>query len=145
VSRPSRTPRIPSYRLHKSSGQAIVGICGRLYYLGKFNSPKSRSEYGRLVAEWIASNYDLPPAKPSDVPAALLTCSELAASYWDFVTEYYVKEGEPTAEVDSIRQALKPVRRLYAHTCAKDFGPLALRAVRDAMLGQGCQCIGSRD
>jgi integrase len=48
-----------------------------------------------------------------------------------------VKDGEPTSEVDSIRQALRPVRRLYAHTCAKDFGPLALRTVRDAMMEQG--------
>ena len=30
--------RIPSYRLHKPSGQAVVTINGRDIYLGKYNS-----------------------------------------------------------------------------------------------------------
>jgi integrase len=136
VSQPARKPRIPAYRLHKASGQAIVSIRGRMFYLGEYNSPKSRSEYGRLIAEWIASGYE-PPSRPSEVPSTLMTCSEMLARYWVYVEEYYVKDGEPTSEVDSIRQALKPVRRLYDHTAAKDFGPLALRAVRDEMIKQG--------
>jgi site-specific recombinase XerD len=137
VSQPARKPRIPSYRLHKSSGQAIISIRGRMFYLGEFNSPKSRSEYGRLIAEWSANDYGSPPGRPPDVPSSQLTCDELAAAYWTYAEGYYVKDGGPTSEVDSIRQALKPVRRLYGHKTAKDFGPLALRAVRDAMITQG--------
>jgi len=42
---------VPSYRLHKPSGQARTIIDGRHIYLGKFNSPESRRKYVRLLAE----------------------------------------------------------------------------------------------
>jgi hypothetical protein len=42
---------VPSYRLHKASGQARVLIRGRHVYLGKFNSPESREKYRRTLAE----------------------------------------------------------------------------------------------
>jgi hypothetical protein len=40
---------IPSYLSH-SSGQARVLISGKYHYLGKYGSPESKIEYGRLVA-----------------------------------------------------------------------------------------------
>jgi integrase len=61
---------------------------------------------------------------------------ELIALYWRHAQTYYVKGGRPTSEQATIRQALRPVKKLYGHTRAEDFGPLALRAVRDAMLVQ---------
>ncbi len=45
----------PSYRLHSRSGQGIVTIAGRTYYLGKYGSAESKSKYHRLKAEYIAS------------------------------------------------------------------------------------------
>ena len=42
---------VPSYRLHKPSGQARTIIDGRHVYLGKYNSPESRQRYARLLAE----------------------------------------------------------------------------------------------
>jgi hypothetical protein len=47
---------IPSYRLHKASGQAIVTLSGRDYYLGGHGSPESRKKYNRLLAEYLASD-----------------------------------------------------------------------------------------
>jgi hypothetical protein len=47
-----------------------------------------------------------------------------------FAESYYVKDGEPTSEQESLQQALRPVKRLYANTPAKDCGLLALKAVR---------------
>ena len=48
--------KFPSYRLHKSSGQAVVtvrlsGGDRRDIYLGDYNSPESHREYGRIIAE----------------------------------------------------------------------------------------------
>ena len=40
---------VPSYRLHKPSGQARTIIGGRHVYLGKYNSPESRQRYARLI------------------------------------------------------------------------------------------------
>jgi hypothetical protein len=50
----------PSYRLHKQSDQAIVALPAgqgghRDVLLGTFDSPQSRAEYDRVIAEWLAS------------------------------------------------------------------------------------------
>ena len=39
------TIRIPKYRLHKTSGQALVQIRGKRIYLGKHGTPESRERY----------------------------------------------------------------------------------------------------
>lgn len=46
--------RIPSYRLHRPSGLAIVTLNGQDHYLGRWGSPQSRDEYDRLIGEWLA-------------------------------------------------------------------------------------------
>jgi hypothetical protein len=51
--------QIPTYRLHKQSGQAIVTVSNggkrRDILLGKYGSPESRTEYQRIFAELNAS------------------------------------------------------------------------------------------
>ena len=48
------TPRkVPSYRLHKASGQAVVVLNGTSIYLGAFDSPESRARYDRAVARYL--------------------------------------------------------------------------------------------
>ncbi|QDV36365.1 tyrosine-type recombinase/integrase [Tautonia plasticadhaerens] len=127
--------RIPSYRLHRPSGQAVVTLAGKDHYLGKHGSTESRQEYRRLVSEWLARPAPGPPPGPAGRPD--LTINELLLAYWDHARSYYVKEGRPTSEVATIRQALRPVRELYGETPAVDFGPLALKAVRQAMIDRG--------
>ena len=51
-----RRPRIPSYRFHKNSGQAVVTIDGHDFYLGLHDTPASKQKYARLVQEWLASS-----------------------------------------------------------------------------------------
>jgi hypothetical protein len=52
ASRPgSKSPRVPSYREHKPSGQARVIIQGKHFYLGEYGTPESWEMYQRLVAE----------------------------------------------------------------------------------------------
>jgi integrase len=126
---PVRTPRTPSYRLFKPRGQAVVTIDGKDHYLGKYGTAQSKAEYDRLIAEWLANGRCLPAAAGTD-----LSMNELIAAYWKHVESYYVKDGAPTSEVATIRYALRFVRQLYGHTLAKDFGPLALKAVRQAMV-----------
>jgi hypothetical protein len=46
---PKNTVKIPAYRLHKGSGQAIVQINGNRHYLGKYKSEKSEERYRRLA------------------------------------------------------------------------------------------------
>jgi integrase len=123
--------RIPSYRLHRPSGRAVVTLAGKDHYLGKHGSPASRQEYDRLLAEYLATRAR---RTSSAEPPGDLTINELLMAYWDHACAYYQKDGAPTSEPETIRQALRPVRLLYGETAARDFGPLALKAVRQAMI-----------
>jgi len=66
-----------------------------------------------------------------------LTVAEVLARYWQFAEQHYRKDGKPTSTLGDIRRALSVVRRLYGHTPAQDFGPLALKAVRQKMVESG--------
>jgi integrase len=125
------TLRIPSYRRHKASGQAVVTLGGRDIYLGKFNSAASRREYNRLIAEWTAHAGTL-PHQAND-----LTVAELAAAFLRYAKTYYRgPDGKFTTEVANFKPAIRRLNDLYGRTRAADFGPLALKAVRGAMIDE---------
>jgi integrase len=66
-------------------------------------------------------------------------------AYWQFAESYYSKDGEPTKELESMREALLPLRELYASTAASDFGPKSLKAVRQHMVDRGlCRNVVNR-
>ena len=46
--------RIPSYRLHKPSGRAVVTIAMQDHYLGVCGSFESRLQYAELIAQHAA-------------------------------------------------------------------------------------------
>jgi hypothetical protein len=47
--------RVPTYRHHKPTNQAVVTLNGKDHYLGRWNSKASRGEYDRLIGEWLAA------------------------------------------------------------------------------------------
>src|SRR5690242_15562521 len=107
--------RIPSYRLHKPTGQAVVTLNGKDHYLGRHGTPESRRLYDRLLAEYLATRARQTSAA---APPADLTMDELLVAYWDHAQAYYVKDGQPTSEPGTIRQALQPVQELYGDSPA---------------------------
>ncbi len=135
---PRNSTRIPSYRLHKSSGQARVIIDGRHIYLGKYGTEQSREMYNRLIAEWLAAGAQAatPTANnlESDDP---LVVSELIVKFWKHAEQRYRKNGEPTSEIRSYKVALRPVAALYGRQAVTDFGPLALVACRQQLIDAG--------
>jgi len=124
------TPRVPSYRHHKPTGRAVVTINGRDIYLGKWNTTASRSEYDRIIAEFLANGRELRTE-------AETTVVEVINTYRKFAERYYRKNGKITREYGCIKEALKIVRELYGRKIANDFGPLALKAVRQRMVDKG--------
>jgi plasmid stabilization system protein ParE len=122
---------IPSYRYHKARDCAVVTIAGRNYYLGTYGNDASREKYHRLLAEHFDDQ--LQPRSAGTDGGAPLTVNELILAYWKHVEAYYRKDGKPTPEADTIRQALRFLRRLYGTTPAREFSPKRLKAVRQAM------------
>jgi integrase len=128
LSREPGCARVPSYRRHKPTGQAVVTLDGRDIYLGRWNSTQSRREYDRLIGEWLAAGRSLPR------PTADLAIAELILRFMRFAGGYYRKNGGATSELEEYKQSLRPVRQLYGLTPAADFGPIALKAVRLKMV-----------
>ena len=127
--------RLPKYRHHKPSGQAVVTLGGHDHYLGRWQSPESRAEYDRRIGEWLASGRQRPP-RESDPNGLLL--NEVILAYWRHAVAYYRHaDGTPTSETDAIRLALRPLKRLYGHTPAAAFDSLALEALREEMIRGG--------
>jgi integrase len=129
---------LPKYRHYKPKNLAVVRIDGRDHYLGAYNSPGSWEKYHRLLAENAIKGRVTPMAKHEVKSCSVeLTVSELILEYWGYVQDYYRKNGEPTSQVEQIRHALRPLRILYGSTPAKDFGPLALKVVRQGFVEAG--------
>jgi len=124
--------KVPSYRRHKPTGQAVVTLSGKDHYLGKWNTAASRAEYDRLIGEWLAAGRCWPTVAQAD-----LTVAEVALRYWRFAESYYVKNGVPSPFLTTIRLALRHLRKVYGPTLVRDFGPLALRAMQERFVRGG--------
>ncbi len=131
---PKSTVRPPAYCLHKPSGQAYVRIQDHFVYLGPYGTPESKNEYSRVVAEWLNNGRRTPGE--SGVGHGI-SVNELILAYWRFAEAYYVKDGTPTSERWWIKLAVRPLKKLYGDTLAAEFGPLALKAVRQVMIDGG--------
>lgn len=131
---------VPKYCLHKASGRAVVRIDGRDHYLGPHGSAESWDAYHRLIAEWTARQRERAespaPAGITRAASTQLTVVEVIHKYWTFAKTYYVRDGQPTAELIGMKYSVKPVRELYGRTLASEFGPLALKAVREHLIAQ---------
>jgi integrase len=142
---PRLVHRTPKYSLHRATGQAVVTIAGQDHYLGVYKSERSRSEYDRLIAEWIANGRQ---ASRVDNGA---TVGEIILAFWQHAQNYYRKPvinpddtakvnaaGVPvtelTGEVVNFQQVLRVLRKLYESTPAADFGPLKVQVVLEAMI-----------
>jgi integrase len=133
---PRKPRKVPSYRLHKPTGQAVVRLDGRDHYLGKFNSPESHERYHRLIAEWLTSGRRQPGPQPS-TPLDL-SVNEVLLAFWHHAERHYRRaDGTPSDELANYRDALRPVKRLYGEAPARTFTPLALKAVRRTMIESG--------
>lgn len=127
------TGKLPSYRLHKQSGQAIVTLSGRDILLGRWKSDESKEAYDRAIAVWLAAGRAAPtPAQEA------MSVSELIVRFIRHALQHYARpDGTISREVANYSEALGPLRRLYGATPAAEFGPLKLKAVRLEMVRMG--------
>ena len=121
--------RKPSYLLHKPTGQARVRLDGKDIYLGEYGSPESRERYEQLVADWFV--------RSEDAVLGSMTVDDLAVLYLKHAERHYRKNGKPTPEISCIRIALRVLISKHGRTRAREFGPRALKTVRDAIIEKG--------
>ena len=94
---PKLKNKVPSYRLHKATGQAVVTLNGRDIYLGAHNSAESREAYQAALNEWLASHRQRPSSglrERDATPADGLTINEIFLAHWEFVQEHCRKYGK---------------------------------------------------
>ncbi len=120
---------LPKYRKHRASGQAVVTLNGRDFYLGPHGTKASKNEYDRLIGEWLQNG-----RSPLVGSAGELTVVELCARFWKYAKRYYRKGGKCTGEAPNIKAAIRFLKDWYGMTLVSDFGPLALQAVRQSMV-----------
>src|SRR5688500_2242051 len=99
---PRLSDSVPKYRKHKATGQAVVTLCGRDYYLGPHGTRISRQEYDRLIGEWLAAGRQSLHVLPDR-----LSVAELCVRYLKYAKVRYFKDGRPTGEFAAVKSALR--------------------------------------
>jgi integrase len=134
---PARRQSVPSYRLHRSSGQAVVTIDNKDRYLGLYDTEASHARYDVLIATWLAAGRPGGKQRDQDAPADP-TVAEVCAAFLKFATGYYRgPDGRPTSQLGNVRAAMRAARLAHADTPASSFGPRALKEVRDNLVRAG--------
>jgi hypothetical protein len=129
-----RKPQVPKYGLHKPSGQARVAIQGKLVYLGPHGSAESLQKYTRLISERFLSAPEPIESDHGIDKFPSISINELLAKYWAYACRYYSPNGKPSPELRSMHDVLRWVRTLYTDLPAREFGPLARKAIRQYMV-----------
>jgi integrase len=120
--------RNPSYRCHKATGQAVVTLNGRDFYLGKYGSHPSKIEYDRVIAKWLVNGRRLPAGNET-------TIGHVIALFWPWVEQHYRRhDGTATSEVREFKYSLRTLNYLFGNTPVAEFGPLAFKSVRQLMV-----------
>lgn len=110
--------RVPSYRLHKASGQAVVVLNGNTLYLGKFGSDESKTKYRRVIAAYMENG-----RAPTE---AALTVAQAVERF----TAAVVDKSHDRADDSHYRCAFAPLLQLFASEPVTSIGPLRFREVR---------------
>ncbi len=127
-----KIPKTPALRHHKASGRAFIELDKRRIYLGPWGTIEATTAYHRIVAEWATNGYQLP------VPPEEITIAEMLDAYMDYAEGYYCDAaGFPTSSMTECRTCARDMLTLYHDIPASQFGPLALRTVRQVWVDRG--------
>ena len=128
----SQNRRVPSLRHHRATGQAYAVLNGKAVYFGRVDDPQAEQKYHQAIAEWLAAGKQLP------VDPNVITVKEVLSRFWTHARDYYrtLTDGR-VKELEQFRLVVRPLMELYGESRAADFGPRALKAVRQKMIDHG--------
>jgi integrase len=121
---------IPSYRLHKATGQAFVELAGRRIYLGKHGSKASKEEYERRIADYLTNGRQLPPTQTKSGTS----CQELAIRFCEWAEEYFMSQPKSFSH---IKMAMGFLVKHYGRELADNFAPMSLVFVQKKLVEHG--------
>ena len=126
--------RTPTYRLHKSTGLAVVTLNGKDHYLGAHGTPESQAKYDRLIAEYLQAGRQI----PGPLDASRITVGEICQRFLVYARKTYRDNtGRPSRETENVRIALRDLVRLFVDLPVDELGPVRLKLYRDCLVGQG--------
>ena len=122
---------------HKRTNTARCWVGGKWVSLGRYGSPESRQAHARIVAEH-AGQAAPPCASVAPASGAGLNVVEVLIAFFRHATQHYRgADGKPTGELANFAAAVRPLREMFDLSPAASFGPRALKAVRERMIGAG--------
>jgi integrase len=147
---PRPKAKAPSLRYHLS-GQSVVTIDGKDYYLGKHDSPESLARYAVLIATYQAGGLRLPddfdaysidaraaaildhtqPTLQADQPIQI---RHLTASYREHIKTKYASDIRERRRLNLMCDELD---KHDGGKLAGDYGPLSLQAQRERWVKSG--------
>lgn len=129
----------PSYLPHRQSGRARavwtdrLGVRHQKLLPGLYDSAESRTAFAALQLM-----LETAPQQVSATDPKAITVNELLLAFIDHAEGHYRgPDGDPTDETRHLKTAARYVRELFGGTPAAEFGPLALKTVRQRFIGKG--------
>ncbi len=132
--------RLPSVRTH-AKGYFFIRISGKDHYLGKDRSA-ANAQAKLLLSEYLRDQHFSQKSQPM---TSELTIEEIAVEYLCFAKTYYVGSERSADSFDRCRLSIKPLIDLYGKEKPSQFGPLALKRVRDRFVGAELSCSTVND
>ncbi|PCJ55914.1 MAG: hypothetical protein COA73_13210 [Candidatus Hydrogenedentota bacterium] len=127
--------RIPSLR--QCNGRGFVELNGRRMYLGPWGMGETQVAYERTIADWLANG------RQFLIPKSEMTVMELTVRYMEHCKVYYRKpDGSDTGTTEIIKYALKPFLLFHSTSLVKNFGPRALKSLREYMTREKPEGLG---
>lgn len=112
--------------------------------MGPYGSDESRIAYGQLIAK-LAGGVSIDPfadTKRGSLPRKESddrgpSVGEICLVFLKHAKTHYVKNEKQISEYECMKSVMRPLNELYGMLPAKDFGPLALKAVRQRFVELG--------
>ncbi|WP_246112970.1 tyrosine-type recombinase/integrase [Allorhodopirellula solitaria] len=125
---------MPDYRYHVS-GQGVVELSGKTFYLGTYDSPESRAKYFALLQIYNGNGLSIPDdlsiVHQQDVPVSV-RC--VTAEFREHVKIKYARSPSHNGRLTNLCKLLEDE---YGDEPAAEFGPRKLAALRDTFVASG--------
>ena len=132
--------RLPSVRVHVR-GYFFIRISGKDHYLGK-DRAAANAQAKLLLSEYLRDQHFSQKFRPI---TSELTIEEIAVEYLCFAKTYYVGSERSADSFDRCRLSIKPLVQLCGKEKPSQFGPLALKRVRERFVAAGLACSTVND